>query len=83
MTSIIADAHLQAALGGCAEPVEIRDPSGKLLGHFTPAPSKDKRAYDYIRSIADPNEWQRRKSSNDPGISTSELLAKLNSMESR
>lgn len=83
MTSIIADSHVQAALGGFVEPVEIHDASGKLLGTFMPASKDIKWAYEYVRSIADPVEWQRRRESNDKGITTAEMLAKLNALESR
>lgn len=83
MTSIIADSNLPSALGECGGPVQIVSPDGTLMGHYTPAPRDDKAAYEYVRSIADLDEWERRKASKDPGITTAELLAKLNGLEAK
>ncbi|MEX2188324.1 MAG: hypothetical protein WD875_16070 [Pirellulales bacterium] len=82
MTSIIADSNLQAALGGFVEPVEIRDPNGNLLGHFTPARSDEGRLYEQARKQFDPAELKRRNDANGPGITTAQLLAKLETLES-
>ncbi|RIK77422.1 MAG: hypothetical protein DCC68_17315 [Planctomycetota bacterium] len=83
MTSIIADSHLIAALGSLAEPVEIHDPSGKLLGHFTPACIDERSLYEQARKQFDPGELNRRNTTNGPGIATADLLAKLNALETR
>jgi hypothetical protein len=81
MTSIIADSHVQAALGGFVEPVEIHDSSGKLLGTFMPAAADLGWAYEEARAHFDPAELKRRNEDNPPGITTAEMLAKFHSLE--
>jgi hypothetical protein len=83
MNAIVADPHMIATLGGIVEPVDIRDSSGKLLGRFTPACADDARLYEQARKLFDPAELRRRNETNAPGITTAELLAKLEALDSR
>jgi hypothetical protein len=83
MTSIIADSNLQATLGGFVEPVRILDANGKLIGQFTPACDELRAAYAAAREHFDPIELKRRNELNGAGITTAELLAKLESLGTR
>ncbi len=64
--------------------IEIRDASGKLLGHFIPADPDAPVDYAEIRKLLDPNEFKRRKEAarNDPGRSLDEIMDQLRAQES-
>ncbi len=48
-------------LRGVLEPVELRDASGKILGHFMPAVSAEELAmYEKAKKLFDPAETKRR-----------------------
>ena len=49
MGFIVADDALLARLYGIVEPVEIRGPDGKVLGHYTPVLSPEQEAF-YARA---------------------------------
>jgi hypothetical protein len=91
MNTFTADAVVQSVLVTLTEPTEIRSSSGQVLGYFTPAQAsqlrkrtaEEERLYEIGRSILDPKEFARIKASSDPGISTAELLAKLERLEAR
>jgi hypothetical protein len=61
MNYLTADDSLQDLLRGVVEPVEIRDPSGKVLGHYTPAVSPEEaELYEKAKALFDPAEMERR-----------------------
>jgi len=61
MAFLTADESLQDLLHGVLEPVEIRDPTGKVLGHYTPLPAAEELAlYEKAKAIFDPVEMERR-----------------------
>lgn len=48
-------------LRGVLETVELRDASGKILGHFTPSVSAEEHAlYEKAKALFDPAETKRR-----------------------
>jgi hypothetical protein len=78
MTRITVDAELRSKLHNLAEPLELYDPSGKLLARVTPALS--------------PSEWEpleppfteeelRRSEQSEKWFTTEEVLAHLKSLE--
>jgi len=79
MGHIIADGTMHDHLRGILEPVEIRDPSGKVLGHYTPAVSPEEKAmYQKARALMDPAELNRRLTEEKgTGRSLAEILARL------
>jgi hypothetical protein len=83
MNHLTADELMLARLGGIVEPIEIRDPDGKLMGHYTPfVPPELAALYDKARKLFDPVEIERRLAeSNGPGRTTAEVLERLRSSE--
>jgi hypothetical protein len=49
MSTILADRELESKLGGLEEPVEVKTPEGKLLGHFVP--DDEYRKFVYARAM--------------------------------
>ena len=90
MNTFTADAVVQSVLVTLTEPTEIRTSGGEVLGYYTPAPDQirkartpqEERLYAEARELLDPEELARRKARNEPGITTAELLAKLQRLES-
>lgn len=83
MNAIVADPQMIARLGGIVEPVDICDSSGKLLGRFTPSCAAEAQLYERARKLFDPAELRRRNEDSAPGITTAELLAKLEALDAR
>ena len=83
MNYLTADEDLLDRLRGIVEPVEIRDPGGNVLGHYTPVVSPEVRErYEKARKLFDPAEIQRRKAAeHGQGKTTAEVLAYLESLE--
>ena len=63
------------------QPIEIRDASGRLLGHFTPAGASESELYELARKHFDPTEKDARKQSAGRGVTTAEVLKHLQSLE--
>jgi len=60
MNYIIADEEMVNWLRGFLEPLEIREPNGRVLGHYTPVvPSDLLEAYARAEKLFDPVETQR------------------------
>lgn len=56
----IADEELKQRLRGVVEPLEIRDASGQVLGHYTPTVSPEvAAAYEKAKSLFDPARTKR------------------------
>ncbi len=81
MNSITADEALLTQLRGVAGPVEIRDPSGRLLGHYTPVRSADEEAlYARARQLFDLEKAKRvAETERGQGRTTAGVLQRLRS----
>lgn len=80
MVAVTVDSAVRSKLSGAQAQIEIRDESGVLLGYFTPAWLGTAEDYRRAREHFDPAEIQRRKQSNEPGVTTRELMEHLNSL---
>jgi hypothetical protein len=70
-------------LRGVLETVELRDASGKLVGHFTPSISVEELAlYEKAKRLFDPAEIKRRKETeHGRGYTTEQVVEYLKSLE--
>jgi hypothetical protein len=69
-------------LRGVLETVELRDASGKVLGHFTPLVSAEERAlYEKAKTLFDPAECQRRLDKADKRVPHEEVMRHLGERE--
>ena len=84
MTVLTADEVLLSRLRGVFEPVEIRDPEGKLLGHYTPALTPEEAArYAKIKDLFDLEEAERTLATQrDQGRPLADILRDLRARES-
>jgi hypothetical protein len=79
MTILTADDALLARLQGIKEPVEIRDGTGRILGHYTP---KDAELYARIESLFDLEAAERTLATQrDQGVPLAEVWRRLESRE--
>lgn len=62
--------------------LELAEPNGKVLGYFVPAKVREERLYQEAMQYAMENreELDRRSRSKDPGISTKELIKRLEAL---
>jgi hypothetical protein len=74
MSSIVVDTALLAQIQGAYQPVELRDPSGRLLGHFVPIFSQPRSAQMEPKISED--ELNRRQQARG-GRSLAEIMADL------
>jgi hypothetical protein len=81
MNSITADTSLQQSLSNLPGLTEVRDSQGTVLGYFSPVSYKTAEAYVQAAASFDPDEMRRRKSSNEPGRTTSEVLCRIENLE--
>ena len=65
------------------EPVEVRDPTGKVLGHFIPSVSIEELSrYDAVKKLFDPAEVKRRKEAEHGcGYTVEQVVEHLKSLE--
>jgi hypothetical protein len=91
MNVFTADADFMSFLVQFTHPTEIRTLSGEVVGYFTPVAEQEtsehvkadaSRRYAEARSHFDPQELKRRKTSNEFGVTTAEVLARLPRVES-
>ncbi len=75
MTRIVINETLRALLPNLSEPLELCDPSGRLLGRFLPV--LDPSMYEGLESPISKAELQRRKQNKGKGYSTAEVLEHL------
>lgn len=81
MIQLTADDKPMFVLGGLVEPAEIYDSDGKLLGVFVPDALAEKRAlYAKSEALFDPVEIERRKATEQGGVTTKELFEHLLSL---
>ncbi len=75
MTQIILDASLSNKLDKLAQPVELCDPSGRVLGRFVPL--IDLSEWEPISPDVTEEELDRRAKSTEKRYTTAEVLAHL------
>lgn len=84
MNVLTADETLQDRLRGLVEPVEVRDETGKVLGHYTPVVSpEDAALYEKAKRLFDPEEIKRRKerARGETGCTLDQIMERLRAME--
>jgi hypothetical protein len=82
MNYLTADDLLLQRLQGIVDPVEIRDPSGKLLGHYTPVLSpEEEEAYARAAQLVDLEEMKRLAETEQQGYSIEQVKEHLRSLE--
>ena len=75
MSHITIDAALAEQLRGAAGLVEVRDPSGKVVGHLLP--EADPADWEAISPEISDEELSRCLNSKESGYTTAEILARL------
>jgi hypothetical protein len=78
MTQIILDASVAGKLHNLSQPVELCDPSGRVLGEFLPR--IDMSEWEPVSPPASEDELDRREQSED-WYTTEQVLAHLKSLE--
>ena len=82
MNRLTADRPLLERLEGIMEPVEIRDPDGRVLGAFTPALSPEEaEAYRKAAELFDPAELDRIEREGGPVYTIEQVWEYIHSME--
>lgn len=79
MTQIILDADAVSKLNGVVQPVELCDPSGRVLGQFVPR--IDMSEWEPITPDVSEEELDRREKSNEKRYTTAEVLAYLEKLK--
>lgn len=81
MAFLTADGHFLTRLRGLSERVEVRDPEGNVLGHYTPAMSPEVRAiHEKAKGLFDLEEAERVFATEKGGHTTQEVLRWLESL---
>ncbi len=81
MNTFTADPSLQQSLSSLPGLTEVRDAQGVVIGYFSPASRATPEAYAQAAAHFDPNEMKERKSCNETGRTTSEVLSRITSLE--
>jgi hypothetical protein len=81
MRYLTADQPLLERLGGILEPVEIRDPSGKLLGRYTPVLPDEDEANARAATYFDLAEAERTLAEENQGSSPAEVWERIRALE--
>jgi hypothetical protein len=81
MNFLTADQALLERLAGIVEPVEIRDPSGKVLGRFTPVFADEKDMHDRVAKYFDLAEAERELAEKGQGCSLAEVWERIHALE--
>jgi len=82
MSHLTADGTMLAALTRLMEPVEVRDPQGHIIGHYTPVVPPDKaRMYEKVKGLFDLEEAERSAADPHPGYTTAQVLEHLRTLE--
>jgi hypothetical protein len=81
MDSLTVDDRVLAALRQAKGVTEIRDPNGTVVGFFAPAAVPNAAIYARIAAPVDLEERKRRRSSNEKGATTAEVLGRLQALE--
>lgn len=83
MIRIITDSGVESTLLGVAEPAEIRNSSGELLGFFCPASPESARLYAAAAADISPEEVARRKQARLRSATTADVLDQLQRLADR
>jgi hypothetical protein len=83
MKHLTADQPLLERLGGILEPVEIRDPNGKVLGLYTPALPDEKEANARATDYFDLAEAERTLTEPTQGSSLQDVWQRIRAVESQ
>jgi hypothetical protein len=75
MTHIILDISASTRLNDLTHPVELCDPSGRVLGRFLP--QIDMSEWEPVTQAASEEELDRREQSGEKRYTTAEVLAHL------
>ena len=75
MTQITLDASMSSRLNAVVRPVELCDPSGKVLGRFVPL--IDLSEWEPLSPDISEEELDRRAASQEKRYTTAEVLARL------
>ena len=75
MTQITLDASMSSRLNAVVRPVELCDPSGKVLGRFVPL--IDLSEWEPLSPDISEEELDRRAVSQEKRYTTAEVLARL------
>ena len=78
MTRILLDAALRSKLRDLAEPLELCDDSGRVVGKVIPTP--DFSQYEPLEPQISEEELDRREQAGERRYSTAEVLARLESL---
>jgi hypothetical protein len=81
MNHLTADQALVERLAGVMEPVEIRDPSGKVLGRYTPVFAGEKDARARAVKYFDLAEAERALAKDPKGCSLAEVWERIRTCE--
>jgi hypothetical protein len=80
MSSIVADEKMLSLLSHVTGVTEIRDPNGKTIGFFAPAPLENADLRAKVAAHISPEELRRRRESKLPGHTTREVLEHLKTL---
>jgi hypothetical protein len=83
MKHLTADQPLLERLAGIAEPVEIRDPSGKVLGRYLPVLPDEEEANKRMARYFDLAEAEHTLSQESQGSSLAEVWERIRALESQ
>jgi len=79
---LVADNGMLTRLRGIMEPVEIRDATGKVLGHYTPLVSPETlELCEKAKALFDWEEAERVARTEHDGYTIEEVLQHLRSLE--
>ena len=78
MTQIILDAGASGQLSGAVQPVELCDPTGRVLGRFVPL--IDSSEWEPLTPDISEEEARRRGRSKEKRYTTAEVLARLETL---
>jgi hypothetical protein len=80
MNQILLDASVSSKLANLGSPIELCDPSGRVLGRFVPLVNMSE--WEPVSAGASEEELDRREQSTE-WYSTAEVLAHLKSLENQ
>jgi hypothetical protein len=81
MNTFTADPSLQQSLADLSGLTEVRDSAGTVLGYFSPVSHQTPEAYAAAAAHFDPEELKRRKTSNEVGRTTADVLKRIASQQ--
>ena len=82
MNAITVGPPVQACLEPLTDQTELRGADGTLLGYFVPVSDASARMYEQARARFDPEVIRKRAAYQGPWLSTAEVVARLESLES-